>query len=662
MDVDDNEEKEQQQQQQPEVEEDVAESEHDNGNGDENDDAFAAAGDENDDDVSEENIRVMVNRVRGKSQDPPPSRSSMSSSSRSNRALPRRAKNGNEIEDDLSSNDDDDDHDVVAVRSTRIKKREQQKQPLRNDDDNDGNTKRRSARSTQFARSMKDPTDSVNDLFDGTTTMRIGEVSNGGGRKGGKLDTAKTQKKRKHQNSNTTTPTLSRDGSEKSAIVSSSSPKKSPRKSRGRHSAARKSALETLHPHPHAEKEDADDDDSNSWNEHDDDNDDDDDQDDDEDDETLKIQRILASRSETRKRWKEICSTMNSSEVTDGSRWHQPQERKEGNNNVSGSVADDGDGENNDNNDDNNNNIIEERFLVKWNALSYLHVSWETRSDLIDQVENAKTYMSTFFRKSDNGVLFSADERRDGDYFDPGFVEIDRILEIVPPTNFKGKLPKSWDEELMVDPQRDFGVVKDKSDVSKFEGGTGRQLLIKFTSLSYSECSYEFERDLLLLDVDFQEKVKEFYDRTSRPTMSHLNAAKKIADDAMRRGYKLLGDKSDIAPDDKRAQVAEYQKNLCDYVFRNGGQLRDYQAEGVTWFMSNYVNNRSCIMADEMGLGKTLQTAGTKRGQEGDLISYQLPKQVQSSHSPAVTYLDGFFCVCVYVCASVFSLCQLTRE
>ncbi|KAI5120994.1 hypothetical protein M0805_000455 [Coniferiporia weirii] len=39
-----------------------------------------------------------------------------------------------------------------------------------------------------------------------------------------------------------------------------------------------------------------------------------------------------------------------------------------------------------------------------------------------------------------------------------------------------------------------------------------------------------------------------------------------------------------------------------------GGQLKDYQLEGVAWMVSLWQNGISGILADEMGLGKTLQT------------------------------------------------------
>jgi SNF2 family DNA or RNA helicase len=39
-----------------------------------------------------------------------------------------------------------------------------------------------------------------------------------------------------------------------------------------------------------------------------------------------------------------------------------------------------------------------------------------------------------------------------------------------------------------------------------------------------------------------------------------------------------------------------------------GGQLRQYQIEGLQWMLSLYNNNLNGILADEMGLGKTIQT------------------------------------------------------
>ncbi|KAG7370276.1 DNA/RNA helicase, superfamily II, SNF2 family protein [Nitzschia inconspicua] len=486
-----------------------------------------------------------------------------------------------------------------------------------NDDDHDDNNdedheeevpggRRRSSRANKNTRSMKEPTDSVQDLLQGTSPTLLKP------RNTSTTTSTTTNLKEKStvpssRRKRVSAATMSHDNDDDddepdrklAAVVASST---SPPKVRGRHSKNRRQSKSVLEEVESGEDKtpdrdslmDIDDDEYDNDDESEDHGDEsEEEEDDDEDDETMKMQRILASRSETRKKWKEICGKMNSSEVTDGSRWFQ------------GNMTTNADNDH----DVDDEDIIEERFLVKWNGLSYLHVTWENQQDLLDLVDGAKTYMSTFFRKSTNGILFSQDERKDGDYFDPGFVEIDRILDVTPPDGYRGKLPSTWEEELAVDPIKEYGVVLDKTNTKAFDSGVGRQFLIKFTSLSYSEATYEFERDLILLDVDFRQKLKEYYERTRKPSRTEIKSRNDNAEEASRRAYVLFGDRSKLSSDEKAKKVAEYQQQLQDHVYENGGQLRDYQAEGVTWFLSNFVNDRSCIMADEMGLGKTLQTA-----------------------------------------------------
>ena len=107
--------------------------------------------------------------------------------------------------------------------------------------------------------------------------------------------------------------------------------------------------------------------------------------------EPMKVQRIIASRTETLQKWKDIGVNMNTTEVTYGSRWFQDSSEKE---DESEKKKEDP-------------NAFEERFLVKWANLSFVHVSWETQTDLVDQVD-AKSYLTTFFRKSDRWLALLA--------------------------------------------------------------------------------------------------------------------------------------------------------------------------------------------------------------------------------------------------------------
>ncbi|CAB9496158.1 CHD3-type chromatin-remodeling factor PICKLE [Seminavis robusta] len=297
--------------------------------------------------------------------------------------------------------------------------------------------------------------------------------------------------------------------------------------------------------------------------------------------EPFKIQRILASRTEPKKVWTKICQTMNTSEIDFGSRWVQEE--------IDNDAHDDDDD-------------YEERFLVKWADMSYMHVSWETEKDLTEQVEGAKTYLSTFFRKSHHGLLFDSDERCDGDYFDPAWTQVDRVLEVQFPEDCPCKAVKDEDKVT----NEDLGIILDKEHPD-FEVGLGREFLIKWGNAAYSEATYEYERDLILNEIDHKDQLKAFHNRRTKPTKDKAKKLQKEGEAEFRRLYKsVFGDKSDAQVE---GGVEDYQRLLQERVYKNGGQLRDYQAEGVSWLMANFVNKRSSILADEMGLGKTLQTA-----------------------------------------------------
>lgn len=424
---------------------------------------------------------------------------------------------------------------------------------------------RRSSRSTKFTGAMKEPpSDSVRDLFrDSLEPEKL--VKNSGRKSQASRESTEDGMSSSDESEPKPKRRQTKRGGGGKAKARASSPKHHHKSPARRHSLARKSVLES----DESASESEDDDDDHGSEE--------------QDQGEIKIQRILASRSETRAKWKEICGSKNTSEITDGSRWFQEEN----------ALAD-------------ANDVSEERFLTKWSDLSYLHTSWETQHDLIDQVDGAKQYLSTFFRKSVNGILFSQDERNDGDYFDPAYCQIERILE-VPDHEGKNKLPSTAREEETAT-AADFGIVTDRNDPG-FEDGTGRQLLIKWENMTYSESTYEFERDLIINDVEYKDDLKSLFHRNQKPTRSEFKQSASAAEEEKRRSYKIFGDNSKMDDKERQRKVQAYQKKLEDHVFCNGGQLRDYQAEGIAWMISNYVNRRSCILADEMGLGKTLQTA-----------------------------------------------------
>jgi SNF2 family DNA or RNA helicase len=108
---------------------------------------------------------------------------------------------------------------------------------------------------------------------------------------------------------------------------------------------------------------------------------------------------------------------------------------------------------------------------------------------------------------------------------------------------------------------------------------------------------------LILNDVDYKEHLTQYEKRIVKPTREDMRRRINEGDVQERKLYKIFGDKVKRSEASRDELVKEYQSTLATRVFKNGGQLRDYQAEGVSWLMSNHLNARGSILADEMGLG-----------------------------------------------------------
>ena len=57
----------------------------------------------------------------------------------------------------------------------------------------------------------------------------------------------------------------------------------------------------------------------------------------------------------------------------------------------------------------------------------------------------------------------------------------------------------------------------------------------------------------------------------------------------------------------KQALEARNSETLAQPKLVTGGQLKEYQLEGLTWLTCLYTVGLSGLLADEMGLGKTIQ-------------------------------------------------------
>ncbi|KAG3201398.1 Chromodomain-helicase-DNA-binding protein 8 [Phytophthora cactorum] len=280
------------------------------------------------------------------------------------------------------------------------------------------------------------------------------------------------------------------------------------------------------------------------------------------------IDKMLAREVHTQKEWKKICWNKNTRFLTHCSIFLPPeeekkegQEQKEGENSTTAEsqtlsapkLSTD---------DDEVEDAGEERFLVKWKTLSYLHTSWQTEEELLETDKNAKGKIQRF-REKELRAFYSQDVQGD-EYYNPEFRSVDRILEI------RDK------------PLDDFAPDDTAIGESNFQ-----YFLVKWKALPYDEITWEREDD-----VGDDAAVEQYNDRIIR-------AAKRFKKIALAKHLPQIKRKNF-----RGYTAASPPPRRKEQTF----QLRDYQLTGVNWMLFNWYQKRNSMLADEMGLGKTVQT------------------------------------------------------
>ena len=101
---------------------------------------------------------------------------------------------------------------------------------------------------------------------------------------------------------------------------------------------------------------------------------------------------------------------------------------------------------------------------------------------------------------------------------------------------------------------------------SNYESGKGRQFLIRWSNMGYSLCCYEFERDLILNDIEYKSHVASLEQRSEKPTRADIKKQDKKRDLEAKRLYKIFGDKiSWKSETEKERRVKAYQTKLEEY-------------------------------------------------------------------------------------------------
>eukprot|EP00741_Cyanophora_paradoxa_P006100 tig00000983_g5915.t1 len=207
-------------------------------------------------------------------------------------------------------------------------------------------------------------------------------------------------------------------------------------------------------------------------------------------------------------------------------------------------------------------------YWIKWKGRSYIYNTWHQENELV-AVKGYKK-LQNYIQKQDQIELFKRTHGQD---------EVEEQA-----------IENELDTELQCQHANIERVIKGE----QCEDGT-MTYLIKWEGLPYSECTWEPEPELLReLELRLDDAWFAAYEAAIRDMLAREERSRQPSHDP----FKTLGIR----------HGANWQKMATQPEFLKGGELRDYQLEGLNWMAYSWNNNKNVILADEMGLGKTLQT------------------------------------------------------
>jgi hypothetical protein len=225
-----------------------------------------------------------------------------------------------------------------------------------------------------------------------------------------------------------------------------------------------------------------------------------------------RIQHILAHKKLNASQWREITDTMNTQEVTRGSVWKAPDDEY-----LSQSSQ------------------LIEKYLIKWTHASYLHVSWESKEDLLFYIGSiAKTAIQRYIYRVHYKIELFPD-LRGSEYFTPSLLNVDRILDVV--CDEKNIEDMNWETAVLPPPPLrapyydsslgDVEILEQsydaKSSANWLHGLKSCYVSVKWEGLSYFESTFENVNDLRCRGIDYEAAIRSFYKREQSQPTSKLN-------------------------------------------------------------------------------------------------------------------------------------------
>ncbi|CAF0739922.1 unnamed protein product [Didymodactylos carnosus] len=142
--------------------------------------------------------------------------------------------------------------------------------------------------------------------------------------------------------------------------------------------------------------------------------------------------------------------------------------------------------------------------------------------------------------------------------------------------------------------------------------------LVKWRDLGYEQATWEVEKDGEYTDLlaDWQQHIDSYWKLRNgaaddeKKKKKSVKASKRIIKDYSDDANRGLDTGID-SPDDSGGKYPPPRKRYekqPDFIEATGGNLHQYQLEGLNWLRFSWSQNTDVILADEMGLGKTIQT------------------------------------------------------
>ncbi|KAE8379677.1 PHD/FYVE-zinc-finger like domain-containing protein [Aspergillus bertholletiae] len=213
---------------------------------------------------------------------------------------------------------------------------------------------------------------------------------------------------------------------------------------------------------------------------------------------------------------------------------------------------------------------VGKEYLIKWKTMSYNHTTWVPGSWLWGI--GSPAMRRAFFRSNKNLNPDMTTENA----IPEDFLRADIIFDV------------QYTDDGNDDGSEDRSIKTDTSRVDKIS-----KAYIKFKGLTYEDAVWDSPPDR-----NNAERWADF---------------KTAYEDWVKRDYTYMPDQHSLRKHLEQVRKQNFKKSIVKDTqpeTMTGGQLMDYQKDGLNWLYYMWFKQQNAILADEMGLGKTIQVIG----------------------------------------------------